>query len=70
MGRIIAIASRADFEAVLADYQKWRAKFCDERGELLPKYRSAPLAASFLRGGGEAARDEAVPVPKGPIETW
>ena len=63
--RIVAITSRADFEAVLADYQQWRAKFCDERGELLPKYRSAPLAASFLRGPGEA-----VAVPKGPVENW
>jgi len=68
--RIVAITSRADFEAVLADYRKWRAKFCDERGDLLPKYRAAPLAVSFRRGPGEAVRGEAVPVPKGPIETW
>jgi tRNA-dihydrouridine synthase B len=68
--RIVAIASRADFEAVLADYREWRAKFCDERGELLPKYRSAPLAASFRPGPGEATRGEAVPVPKGPVDRW
>jgi tRNA-dihydrouridine synthase B len=68
--RIVAITSRADFEAVLADYQQWRAKFCDERGELLAKYRAAPLAASFMRGPGEAARGDAVPVPKGPVENW
>jgi len=68
--RIVAITSRADFEAVLADYQQWRAKFCDEHGELLPKYRSAPLTASFMRGPGEANYDAVVPVPKGPVENW
>ena len=68
--RIVAITSRADFETVLADYQKWRGKFCDEHGELLAKYRAAPLAASFLRGPGETVCGAAVAVPKGPVENW
>jgi len=68
---IIAIRSRADFEAALADYLAWRRQFCDERGELLPKYRPDPMVASFLRDPGDPvfARD-AIPVPKGPVETW
>jgi nifR3 family TIM-barrel protein len=68
--RIVAITSRVDFEAVLADYQQWRVQFCDEQGELLPKYRSAPLAAAFFHDPGETVRGEAVPVPKGPVENW
>ncbi|HEY0946503.1 MAG TPA: tRNA dihydrouridine synthase DusB [Opitutaceae bacterium] len=69
--RIIAIASRADFEAALADYLAWRRQFCDERGELLPKYRPDPLVASFLRDPDDPvfARN-AIPVPKGPVEVW
>lgn len=70
--RIITITSRADFEAALADYIDWRAKFCDERGNLLEKYAPAPLLASFMRDPDEpdsVARD-AIPVPKGPVEVW
>jgi nifR3 family TIM-barrel protein len=66
---IVTIASRADFEKALADYLAWRAPFCDERGELLPKYQPAPLVPSFLRAPGEA-EPEGIPVPKGPVEVW
>ena len=69
---IIAIKSRADFEAAIAEYLAWRAQFCDARGELLGKFAPAPMVASFLREPGETgvfARD-AIPVPKGPIDTW
>jgi tRNA-dihydrouridine synthase B len=66
---MIAIESRADFERALADYAAWRAPFCDERGELLPKYRPHPLVPSFLRPEG-APEPEGIPVPKGPIEVW
>lgn len=70
--RIIGITSRADFESALADYRQWRATFCDECGELLPKYAPPPMVASFLREEGEAAAAErtSIPVPKGPVETW
>ncbi len=69
--RIITIKSRADFEAALAEYLAWRAPFCDEQGELRPKFRPAPLLASFMAEGDEAAGERsAIPVPKGPIETW
>jgi nifR3 family TIM-barrel protein len=70
--RIIAIRSRADFAAAVAEYVAWRAQFCDDRGELLEKYAPAPMVASFLRDPDEAevfARD-AIPVPRGPVEVW
>jgi nifR3 family TIM-barrel protein len=60
--RILSITCRADFEAALAEYIAWRAAFCDAQGELLPKFRPAPL--------GDGARAEALPVPPGPVENW
>ena len=70
--RIVSIASRADFEAAIAEYLGWRAQFCDERGGLLPKYAPPPLVASFMREPGDAAvfARESIPVPKGPVEVW
>ena len=70
--RIITMASRADFEAALAEYLAWRAPFCDERGELLPKYQPGPMVASFMLEPGEAGdrHRESLPVPKGPVEVW
>jgi nifR3 family TIM-barrel protein len=70
--RILSIASRADFEAALAEYVSWRSAFCDPSGELLPKYRPAPMPT--VPEGAEAepaslAR-ESIPVPRGPVETW
>jgi nifR3 family TIM-barrel protein len=69
--RIITITSCADFEAALAEYLAWRAPFCDEQGELLPKYQPAPMVASFMAGDGEGEVERsAIPVPKGPVEVW
>lgn len=70
--RIITIASRADFEAAVAEYLAWRAQFCDARGELLEKYAPAPMVASFMRDPNDSAvhQRDAIPVPKGPVETW
>jgi nifR3 family TIM-barrel protein len=68
--RIITITSRADFEAALTEYMKWRAQFCDERGELREKYAPAPLVASFMREPGDSPERDAIPVPKGPVEVW
>jgi len=70
--RIITIASRADFEAAVAEYRAWRQQFCDDRGELLPKFLPPPMVASFMRDPDDpasVARD-AIPVPKGPVEVW
>lgn len=70
--RIITITSRADFEAALAEFMTWRVAFCDERGELLPKYAPAPMVPSFMRPAEEsnALERTAIPVPKGPVEVW
>ena len=70
--RIVSITSRADFEATLADYIAWRAPFCDEHGESLPKYSPGPMVASFMRDPADAAvfARESIPVPKGPVDVW
>jgi tRNA-dihydrouridine synthase B len=70
--RIITITSRADFDAALAEHLAWRAQFCDESGELLPKFQPEPMVASFMRAPGEAEvlTRESIPVPKGPVEVW
>jgi len=70
--RILSIASRADFEAALSEYCSWRAAFCDPSGELLPKFRPAPMSPSFLDADAEPGvfSREAIPVPRGPVETW
>src|SRR5580658_8822293 len=70
--RILTIESKADFEAVVAEYQAWRAGFCGADGELLPKFRPAPMATEFSPGESEAEvfGREGIPVPRGPVETW
>jgi nifR3 family TIM-barrel protein len=70
--RIITIASRADFDAAIAEFLLWRRPFCDDQGELLPKYAPAPMVASFMRDPDDPASvaREAIPVPKGPVEVW
>jgi tRNA-dihydrouridine synthase B len=70
--RILSIESRADFESVVSEYVAWRSSFCDPSGELLPRYRPAPLSAEFAGDGAEASAHErdSIPVPRGPVETW
>jgi hypothetical protein len=69
---MITIASRADFEAAIAGYLSWRAQFCDERGNLRPKYEPTPMVATFMRPDPTpgAADRETIPVPQGPVEVW
>jgi len=68
---ILKITSRADFHAAVAEFLAWRAKFCDEHGELLPPYRPDPLVASFMREADDPVfQRDAIPVPKGPVDTW
>jgi nifR3 family TIM-barrel protein len=71
--RIITIKSKADFEAAVAEYLAWRVQFCDERGELLPRFQPGPMQASFMRDeadGPPGLQRESIPVPKGPVEVW
>lgn len=66
--KVVRIASRADFEAVLSGYIQWRAQFLDENGELKPKFRPPPMVASFMQPQGEIGAQ--IHVPKGPVEKW
>lgn len=67
--RLSLLASRDEFYSALDHFRKWREKFLDENGELLPAYRPRPLIPSFLSGEEIAAEDQ-IKVPKGPIEVW
>jgi nifR3 family TIM-barrel protein len=70
--RIVTMTSQADFEVAIEEFLKWRAQFCDERGELLAKFAPPPMVASFMREPGDAAvfARDSIPVPKGPVDTW
>lgn len=66
--RAVQLKSRAEFYALLEEYRAWRAQFLDEDGELKPRFRPAPMVASFMAEPG--APREHIPVPKGPVEVW
>jgi nifR3 family TIM-barrel protein len=59
---VAVIRTRAEFDEALAGYRRWRARFCDSQGELLPKYRPAELAANLA--------GDSIPVPRGPNAVW
>ena len=68
---ILAMSSRDDFERALAEFFAWRARFCDDQGELLPKFQPEPLVASFMRDADDPVfTRDSIPVPKGPVENW
>jgi nifR3 family TIM-barrel protein len=69
--RAVQIATRAEFHAVLENYIHWRQQFLDGNGELQPRFRPAPMIASFMRESEPASTQrEQIPVPKGPVEVW
>ena len=67
--RVVRLSSRAEFDEILGQYRAWRAQFLDERGELKPRFRPAPLVASFMAEPG-TEHSGRIPVPKGPVEVW
>ena len=71
---VVQLRSRVEFQEILENYLRWRERFCDDQGELLPKFRPAPLMASFLlpkeEGQPPVTLRTAIPVPKGPVEVW
>ncbi len=73
---IVRILTKADYEALLAQYIAWRAQFLDDAGQLLPKFAPRPHALNFrdetdVDGDAPAVtRREAIPVPVGPNELW
>jgi len=71
---IVRIATKTDYDALLASYITWRAQFLDEAGQLLPKYAPRPHELNFrdeeISNVPAVARREAIPVPVGPNELW
>ena len=69
---ITQFSTRAEFEALLVNYERWRAPFLDAHGELLPRFRPDPMVASFMLDPDDPAllRRGAIPVPKGPVDVW
>lgn len=69
--KVVHVSSLEEFEAVLGNYLRWRAQFCDPEGELMPRYRLSPLMPTFEdQDGPPSTRREAIPVPRGPVEVW
>jgi len=67
--QVVKLSSRAEFEEILDHYRRWRAQFLDEHGELKPRFRPAPLVASFMQPADAAPVDH-IKVPRGPVEVW
>ncbi len=67
--RVVCVASKAEFHDVLENYLRWRQQFLDDTGELLSRFRPAPMVASFMEVP-DAAQRQQIPVPKGPVEVW
>ncbi|HEU6449426.1 MAG TPA: tRNA-dihydrouridine synthase [Verrucomicrobiae bacterium] len=68
--KVVQIKTRAEFQIVLGNYIRWRQQFLDDNGELLPRFRPAPMIASFMREEPAVVQREQIPVPKGPVEVW
>ncbi len=69
--RVVLLSSRAQFLEILGHYRIWRRRFLDEQGQLKPRFRPAPLVASFMQK--ETADDPTasrIAVPRGPVEMW
>jgi nifR3 family TIM-barrel protein len=67
--QVVTLTSRAHFQEILDHYHRWRAQFLDASGELQPRFRPAPLVASFMQEPGQPHAGY-IPVPKGPVEVW
>jgi nifR3 family TIM-barrel protein len=67
--RAMKISTKAEFQDVLENYIRWRQQFLDANGELQPRFRPAPMVASFMREPASVQREQ-IPVPKGPVEVW
>jgi nifR3 family TIM-barrel protein len=66
---VVHVATKAQFQEVLANYIRWREQFLDANGELQIRFQPAPLVASFMRDP-DAVVPAHIPVPKGPVEVW
>jgi len=68
--RVVTIRTRQEFLDCLHDYIDWRRPFLDDQGELLPRYRLAPIEVDYDDAEPEVAARESIPVPQGPVEVW
>lgn len=67
--RVATLASRTEFQEILAHYREWRRPFLDDQGELKPNYQPAAMVASFMQTT-PASKTEMLPAPHGPVEFW
>jgi nifR3 family TIM-barrel protein len=67
--RVVQVSTKAEFHEVLENYIRWRRQFLDENGELQPRFRPAPMVASFMREA-DSPQPARISVPKGPVEVW
>ena len=68
--RIVTLSNKNEFLEILAGYRRWRLQFLDENGALKPKFHPPPMVASFMSREPGVTQRAAIPVPKGPVETW
>ena len=67
--RVVLVSTRAEFYEILEYYRRWRQPFLEASGELKPRFRPAPLVASFL-SNTSTVQPGHIHVPKGPVEVW
>ena len=67
--QVVLLKNRAEFDQILARYRHWREQFLDQGGELMRRFRPAPLAVGFAQSANTGP-NESIPVPKGPVEVW
>jgi tRNA-dihydrouridine synthase B len=68
--KVVQISTRKEYDTGLENYIRWRQQFLDSNGELLPRFQSPPMVASFMRDEPAVAQREKIPVPQGPVEVW
>ena len=66
---VVRVSTRVEFHETLEKYRRWRMQFLDGNAELKPRFRPAPLVASFMQEPGVAHAGQ-IPLPKGPLEVW
>ncbi|MDE1170011.1 MAG: tRNA dihydrouridine synthase DusB [Verrucomicrobium sp.] len=70
--RVVQLSSRAEYDAILAEYLAWRGQFLNPDGTVQDRYAPAALRENFSREEGvpASAAREKIPVPSGPQEWW
>lgn len=66
--KVVRLESLDHFEEIMDGYIEWRARFCDEAGELQEKYRPVDPYSSITHSVAEAT--DKIKVPQGPVSNW